>query len=124
MIPAAATVLECPDFAGAKPWRRGETTKAGVQHWTIVVETPHCPLNPPAPVVKAAGSLAGRGCEAPLPKVKVRCLATGMLERSGFGISTLGTWLTSGVAGFRTMRNSRNFPTQGSVDCLKAPGRW
>jgi len=36
MIPAAATVLECPDFAGAKPLRRGETTKAGVQHWTIV----------------------------------------------------------------------------------------
>ena len=32
----------------------------------------------------------------------------------GSGSCAAGTWLTSGVAGLRTMRNSRNLPTQGS----------
>jgi hypothetical protein len=38
------------------------------------------------------------------------------LRQVGFGIITAGTWLTSGVAGLRTMRNSRNRPTQGSAE--------
>src|ERR1041384_5729630 len=50
------------------------------------------------------------------PNSKVRERVTGMLERSGFGISVSGTWLTSGFAGSRTIRNSRNFPTHGSAD--------
>src|ERR1043166_2786365 len=50
------------------------------------------------------------------PNSKVRSRVTGILERSGFGISVSGTWLTSGLDGLRTIRNSRNFPTQGSAD--------
>src|SRR3954469_10914729 len=43
-----------------------------------------------------------------------RVRASGIADRSGFGISVAGTWLTSGLAGLRTTRNSRNLPTQGS----------
>ena len=53
---------------------------------------------------------------APLPKTNVRSRATGMFDRSGFGISVDGTWLWSDVAGLRTIRNSRNLPTHGSDD--------
>src|SRR5256886_10710022 len=53
---------------------------------------------------------------APSPNLNVRVRATGIADRSGFGIMTAGTWLTSGWAGSRTMRNSRNFPTQGSLE--------
>src|SRR5215471_5872968 len=53
---------------------------------------------------------------APLPNSNVRSLTTGMLERSGLGISVAGTWLRSGLAGFEVMRNSRIFPMQGSED--------
>src|SRR6478609_1460144 len=39
-----------------------------------------------------------------------------MFDRSGLGIKTLGTLLLSGSLGFRTIRNSRNLPTHGSLD--------
>ena len=53
-------------------------------------------------------------CVPPVANSKFRSRATGIPERSGFGIIVSGTTLRSGFAGVRTMRNSRNFPTTGS----------
>ena len=53
------------------------------------------PTTPEAPIPDPQGP----GCDAfktALPNWKVRVLETGMLDRSGFGIITAGTWLTSG----------------------------
>src|SRR5689334_15039725 len=72
------------------------------------VPMPHGPRN------EVTGSLVV--WSALSPKTNVRVLATGMADRSGFGTSTAGTWLMSGWAGSRTMRNSRNFPTHGSLE--------
>src|SRR5512142_1325528 len=72
------------------------------------VLTPHGPL-------KAVMGLE-LGFLAPSPNSKVRYREIGIADRSGFGISVLGTWLLSTDAGLRTTRNSRNLPTQGSAD--------
>lgn len=48
------------------------------------------------------------------PNSKVRSRTTGL--RSGSGIMTAGTWLTSRLAGSRATRNSRIRPTTGSFD--------
>src|SRR3954465_8235993 len=68
---------------------------------------------------------------APRLNSNVRSFTTGSCERSGFGISIgedggvtpvgyvslkPGTTLLSGYAGFATMRNSMNLPTQGSTE--------
>src|SRR3954465_4962467 len=58
---------------------------------------------------------------APRLNSNTRVRASGIADRSGFGISVAGTWLTSGFAGLRTTRNSRNLPTQGSVDAPGSP---
>src|ERR1700730_1727371 len=52
----------------------------------------------------------------PSPNTKVRCRATGIFDRSGFGISVEGTLLGSVLAFIGITRNSRNSPTQGSLD--------
>src|SRR5471030_497321 len=52
----------------------------------------------------------------PSLNAKVRCRATGIFDRSGFGISVAGTLLGSLPAFIGITRNSRNSPTQGSLD--------
>src|SRR5712671_6272838 len=74
--------------------------------WLSVL-TPQGPTKAVLPVVV---------CDPPLPHSKVRVRATGRALKSGFGIIVAGTWLTSGLAGVRTMRNSRNLPTTGSLE--------
>src|SRR6476646_6673327 len=81
----------------------------------LSVLTPHGPVWPPAPVIKQVSGF-DRFCDAPLLNSKTLVRATGIFDRSGFGIRTLGTLLLSGSFGFRTTRNSRNLPTQGSLD--------
>src|SRR6476646_4233493 len=81
----------------------------------LSVFAPHGPVWPPAPVIKQVSGF-DRFCEAPLLNSNTRVRATGMFERSGLGIKTLGTLLLSGSLGFRTIRNSRNLPMQGSLD--------
>ncbi|MNF87084.1 hypothetical protein D3C81_1857820 [compost metagenome] len=76
--------------------------------------SPPLVLMPQGPKKLETGSLVV--CLAPRPNSKVRCAATGIFDRSGFGQSTAGTWLLSGLAGSRAMRNSRKRPTQGSSD--------
>src|SRR6266446_7223053 len=54
---------------------------------------------------------------APSPNTNVRVRVTGIDDRSGFGIRVAGTWLGSQPpVGPRTIRNSRNLPTHGSLE--------
>src|ERR671929_170607 len=76
--------------------------------------SPPSVLMPHGPMKLVTGSLVV--CLPPSPNSNVRSRATGRLDRSGLGIRTGGTWLRSGVAGSRTMRNSRKRPTHGSGD--------
>src|SRR5690349_10677454 len=87
--------------------------KSALSILLLFVSTPQGPGWLPAPsVYELIGSLVS--CDAPLPNRNVRWRAIGIFDRSGFGIIVAGTWLWSGCAGSRTMRNSRNLPTHGS----------
>src|SRR5258707_3062179 len=75
---------------------------------------------PQGPRNEVTGSLVV--CLAPSPNTNVRVRATGMADRSGFGIMTAGTWLLSGWAGSRTRGNSKNLATQRSVEVAISAG--
>src|SRR2546426_1731397 len=109
MIPVAAVVHQVPDLAGAEPRRRRDPSEVRVEHFSAVGPDAQGPRN------DVTGSLVV--WVAPSPNRNVRVRATGMADRSGFGIRVAGTWLGSvPPVGPRTIRNSRNLPTHGSLE--------